>query len=375
MRLALVDFVPWDYTAETPYARPLGGSQSAMCYLGAALAAAGVEVYLVNGAERVGVARGVTTLPVGKAGGEFWRSVDVAVVQNWGAGGVQLRPHLSPAARLLFWTQHAHDQPAVRVLADGAARRAYDAVVYVSDWQRSSYERRLGTGDRPGRVLRNGIGPAFAGLFAEGENVLAPRAGSPVLAYTSTPFRGLEVLLEVFPRLRAARPELRLEVYSSMQVYQVGAEEDARRYGELYRRCRATVGVEYVGSLPQPELALRLRGVRLLAYPNTFAETSCIAVREALAAGCRVVSSALGALAETGEGWARLVSMAGDRADYADRFVAEVLECLAEDEADPERAEEALRRQVDAVTAGSRWEALAQEWLEELQGAASRRAG
>jgi glycosyltransferase involved in cell wall biosynthesis len=121
--------------------------------------------------------------------------------------------------------------------------------------------------------------------------------------------------------------------------------------------------VELVGPVPQPELAQRLRRAALLAYPNTVPETFCIAVREALAAGCLVVSSALGALPETAAGLARLVPMASGRATYLDGFVAEAvaaLEQLAEEES--AGLESQLRRQVDQVTATSAWPALARRW-------------
>ena len=43
MRLAFVDPIDWDYTVQTAFERPLGGSQSALCYLTAALLAEGMS--------------------------------------------------------------------------------------------------------------------------------------------------------------------------------------------------------------------------------------------------------------------------------------------------------------------------------------------
>ncbi len=164
-------------------------------------------------------------------------------------------------------------------------------------------------------------------------------------------------------------PGTTLEVYSSWQIYGISEAEDQARFGALYQQCREIEGVTYVGPLPQPELAQRLRRVAVLAYPNTYAETSCIAVLEALAAGCVVVTSALGALPETAAGFARLVPLGDDRAAYRDRFVTETVAAL-EQVAAPDAAapEHQLRRQVDHVNAESTWPILAGQWAEWLKG-------
>src|SRR5207248_8841406 len=116
--------------------------------------------------------------------------------------------------------------------------------------------------------------------------------------YTSTPFRGLDVLVAAFPAIRRRHPTVRLDVFSSMQVYDQPTSRDP--YKTLYDQCRATEGIDYRGSVTQPELAKALREASILSYPNTFAETGCIAAKDGLAAGLHVVSSDLGALPETG---------------------------------------------------------------------------
>jgi protein O-GlcNAc transferase len=155
--------------------------------------------------------------------------------------------------------------------------------------------------------------------------------------------------------------------FSSMKVYQVAQEQDQATFGALYQQCAQTSGVEYVGSLPQRDLAARMRSVMLLAYPNTFAETSCIAAMEAMASGCRIVTTALGALPETTAGFARLIPLGTSRKAYLQRFVDQVVEVLNETREQPQAAERFLREQVTHINTESTWERRAAEWVRFIQ--------
>ena len=84
-------------------------------------------------------------------------------------------------------------------LADPACLALWNGIVCISDWQRNMYHQRLGVPPERMEILRNAIGPAFERLFGDA-NELAEAKPAPLrLTYTSTPFRGLHVLLATFP--------------------------------------------------------------------------------------------------------------------------------------------------------------------------------
>jgi len=130
---------------------------------------------------------------------------------------------------------------------------------------------------------------------------------------------------------------------------------------------RATPGVEYRGSVSQTELAQELMHTSILAYPNTFPETSCIAVMEALAAGLLVVTSDLGALPETCAGFARLVAPAGPGRGmdmFAVDFARTLDQALFELETHGAPTTQRLFAQSQAINRTCTWSIRAREWLQ-----------
>ena len=137
-----------------------------------------------------------------------------------------------------------------------------------------------------------------------------------------------------------------------------------RSYGALYRKANQP-GVRLIGSLPQLELAERLQQARVLAYPNHYAETFCIAAIEAQAAGCAVVTSQLGALAETVGDAGICIPGHPRSAEYQDAFVAACVRLLTDDEAWQAMSDQALAR----AWSGYTWPAIAAEWETVLRAA------
>jgi protein O-GlcNAc transferase len=291
---------------------------------------------------------------------------DVLIVLNGPAQiCVALRPHLPPKCQLILWTQHAPDQPRMSALQRPEVRAGWDAIACVSQWHSAAMLRHFGLDPNRVAVLRNAIGPAFENLFPDAAALAAAKSSTPVLAYTSTPFRGLEVLLTLFPEVYRYDNRARLRVYSSMKVY--GQDESKDRYMHLYEQCRSTPGVEYVGSLSQPLLAESLKSGVILSYPNTYVETSCIAVMEAMAAGLLVVTSELGALPETTMGMGVLVPVSDKVETYASAYTDRLVAALRETRDNSEQFWEARWQQVCAFNAQCTWPVRAAEWERFLQ--------
>jgi SAM-dependent methyltransferase len=150
------------------------------------------------------------------------------------------------------------------------------------------------------RQTRNGIHlPYFTRELDE------PRAQR--LIYTSSPDRGLDVLLELWPKIKAKAPDAVFSFCYS-DVYDAVAAQDPviGAFRERLQGMMEQPGVQPLGSLPQPDLVRLMRTSRVWAHPSystvsdgPFFETSCIGAMEAQAAGCLAVASEWGALRET----------------------------------------------------------------------------
>jgi len=365
MRILFIDLYTTDYDPTTVQERGLGGMQSAVCYLSSQLARTGHEVFLLNHTTTARVRNGVHCMPVSESASVLSYlfahiKADVVIVVGDASMAQVLRPYDANDSRWVFWTGHSYDQPFNQTLSSTEARLAWDAYAFCGTWQMGTFVETFGIEADRSANLGYGFAPAFQGRFEPDERILDAKTGPPTLVYTSTPFRGLDRLLVAFPRIRAAVPDVRLKVFSSMAIYD--QPELNEMFQALFDFAERTDGIELMGSVPQGQLADALHSAVMLAYPNTFLETHCIAVREALAAGCLVVTSDLAALPETSGGFADLVGDVVNQEGYIDAFVDRVVAGLRRLSEAPEDVEQDLRRQVDWVNENHTWAHNAAGW-------------
>lgn len=193
----------------------------------------------------------------------------------------------------VLWQHLADDQEAIRGMTYPEFVNRIDHYVYVSEWQRRLFSR-FDHGPGTVSVIKNAIEPIE---FKE------KPTDKIRLIYTSTPNRGLAVLLDAFKILN--RKDVELTVYSSNIIYGKSYSDQTRlRDEQLFYRCQTTPGIVYKGYAMNKAVRQALQRSHILAYPSIYAETSCLAAIEAGAAGCRIVTTDLGALPETCDKWA-----------------------------------------------------------------------
>lgn len=252
----------------------------------------------------------------------------------------------------VYWNQLSYDQQAVQWLSDSKSVDMIDHFVFISHWQSECYRKMFNIPGYKTSVIKN------ACLGVE-QRTAGPR-DVVRLCYTSTPFRGLDVLLEAWNKLNPKDCEL--HVFSSCKIYgeEYAFTEDPK-YTDLYNACLNTKGIVYRGSVPNEELRKELPTFDILAYPCTFEETSCIAVIEALSAGLKVVTSNIGALPETTEGWATIYPYLMDKAKHASVFAS-----VLEKEIEAVRKGMHLEEQTRIYTPRWSWDSRINEWINYL---------
>lgn len=225
-------------------------------------------------------------------------------------------PYADFSKPTVYWNQLSYDQNAVQFLNDASYIDKIDRFVFVSHWQSEMYRKVFNVPGYKTAIIKNANIGTVKRQPGERKHIR--------LCYTSTPWRGLDVLVDAWKILKPQNCEL--HVFSSTKIYGKDfAISAAGNYEELFDECRNTEGIVYRGFSTNESLRNELPTFDILAYPSTFEETSCIAVIEAISAGLRVVTSNIGALPETTEGWGRMYPYLVNKNKHAEVF-AKILE-------------------------------------------------
>jgi glycosyltransferase involved in cell wall biosynthesis len=190
------------------------------------------------------------------------------------------------------------------------------------------------------------------------------------MVYSSSPDRGLELLLDVLPQIQKEVPEAEVHIFYGFSNWEKSArsrnDQGQIALIERLRRKFDQPGVVERGRVGQRTLAKELMKAKLVAYPTWFTETFCLTVVEAMASGTPVITTDVAALQTTVGDAGILLPVQKNQWDcgitsdpaFQDRFVQECVRMLTDEVHWQEYSKRGLER---ATKFG--WDGIVEDWL------------
>jgi len=251
----------------------------------------------------------------------------------------------------VLWMHHFVNQKEARNLGSKDFINKIDYIVFNSNWNYEKHLYQFKVPESKSIVIKNAIETID---FAE-----KPK-DKINLVYHTTPWRGLVNLIKIFKNLNLENVEL--NVCSSTIIYGKKFDDNlGKNYKNLFDECKNTKNVNYFGFLENEKIINLLKKMHIFSYPSVWPETSCIAAIEAMAAGCEIVSTNLGALYETCSPFGTLINF--DRnfdnleKKYSKVLLNKVKNYWSKD------TQEKLELQRKTINKTYSWEVRTQEWI------------
>jgi UDP-glucose:(glucosyl)LPS alpha-1,2-glucosyltransferase len=251
----------------------------------------------------------------------------------------------------ILWMHHFVNQKEAQNLGSKDFVDKLDYIVFNSHWNLEKFVYQFKVPENKSIVIKNAI--------EEIKHKEKPK-DKISLIYHTTPWRGLAQLINIFKNLKLDNVEL--NICSSTKIY--GEKFDnkmGKNYERLFDECKNTKNVNYLGFIDNAKIITLLEKVHIFSYPSIWPETSCIAAIEAMASGCEVVTTNLGALYETCAPFGTFVNFNKNLVDLEKDFLMTLESSIKNFWS--EKNQKKINLQREATNIAYSWNARSEEWL------------
>ena len=298
-----------------------------------------------------------------KGGTEILKEQLIAQIPKESIDGINLigsicHPSLVEKDKInVLWQHLNYDQPNTQLMKDRKFVDSIDYFIYVSNWQYNRFREVYQIPEYKSFVIKNAT-HAFEPVKKEPLMISSDKIK---LIYTSTPWRGLIVLLKAIEILNKTRDDFEVDIYSSTKIYGSAFDEKEKdKFKDLFEKCKKTKNVNYHGYTFNGEIRRAVEKAHLYVYPCIFEETSCLSVIEAMSAGCHVVTTNYGALPETCGEFATMIEFDSSGQNLINRY-SETLNSVIDNYKNGIYKED-LEMQTRYYNKYYSWETRIQEW-------------
>jgi glycosyltransferase involved in cell wall biosynthesis len=192
----------------------------------------------------------------------------------------------------VYWLHDLPEDPETNHLKEESSRNRFHKIVFCGNWQYNRYRDFLGIAPSKNHiVLETPIDP-FPIAKKDYDTIR--------LIYTSTPQRGLSLLVPVFEKLAEKYKNVHLDVFSSFKIY--GWDEADKQFESLYDRIKNHPQMTYHGFASNDVVKEHLLKAHIFAYPSIWLECNSRSLIEAMSANLLCVHPNTGGLADTSGG-------------------------------------------------------------------------
>jgi len=250
----------------------------------------------------------------------------------------------------VLWVHHFINQKEIQNLSSKDYVDKLDWIVFNSNWNFEKYVYQFKIPESKSIVIRNAIEKI------DFEKKPKDKIG---LIYHTTPWRGLVHLLKIFKNLNLENVEL--NVCSSTIIYGKKFDDQlGKKYENIFNECKNTKNVNYFGYLENKKVIDLLKKTHIFTHPSIWPETSCIAAIEAMAAGCEIVSTNLGALYETCSPFGTFVGFDRNWDNLEKKYRKVLLKSIKNYWSNENQNK--LKMQSEAINATYSWDVRSIEW-------------
>lgn len=208
---------------------------------------------------------------------------------------------------------HLHDlpeDPETKHLKNISSCNRFHKLVFCGNWQYNRYVAELGISQNDKCAT---IDTPIVPLQLKEKSREEIR-----LIYTSTPQRGLGILVPVFEELCKKYDNIYLDIFSSFAIY--GWEKADEQFKELFDRCRNHPKIVYHGAQPNEVVREHLEKAHIFAYPSIWQECNSRALIEAMSAGLLCLHPNLAGLGDTAGGLTSMYQFVENPNEHAAKF-------------------------------------------------------
>lgn len=312
-QICFIDYSDWDYN--TINTRPLGGTESAFYNLSKVMSEKYSVIVFTKTNKAMKIHNRLSYYPLVNCE-EMLKLIKPSIIIFQGITSMPRQFFTNINPNILLWNWIHHDIT-VSFLTNDVVKYPFDKYIFVSNWQKQRFIQKFGLEHHKCITMQNGISPLInvKKLF----NITKEKT----LIYFSTPYRGLIIAHHLFLEIKKYIPDIKFKVFSCFSrdhqhnqdktvfkeitnIDEISNNPLDKYYKSIYKLLIEDKNIEFYGSVPQKILFEHLKTAMILFYPNTYPETCCTSILEAMAYRCNIISSEMGAIPETSNNFASL---------------------------------------------------------------------